>query len=143
MDIRAATPADLDTLFDLHCTVFRHHIQEIWGWDEAWQRSRFEEECDASTVSVVQIDGRTVGYTQVASGDDRVYLQNIALHPDAQGRGIGTRLLEDIQRAAMQQEATLDLGVFRTNPRAVKFYERLGFRKTGQTDTHIKMSWQL
>ena len=64
VDIRPAALEDLESLFDLHRTVFRSHIEEIWGWDEEWQRSRFRREFDSSVTSVVQVAGRTVGYVQ-------------------------------------------------------------------------------
>jgi hypothetical protein len=34
------------------------------------------------------------------------------------------------------------LSIFRTNPRAMDFYRGLGFRQTGETDTHVTMSWR-
>ena len=33
-----------------------------------------------------------VGYVQINVNADQLYLRNIALHPDVQGQGIGTRL---------------------------------------------------
>jgi hypothetical protein len=34
------------------------------------------------------------------------------------------------------------LRVMKVNPRALAFYERLGFMRTGETDTHDLMEWQ-
>ena len=142
LDIRSAVPEDLDSLFELHRTAFRSHIEAIWGWDEKWQRSRFRSEFESSMTYLVHIAGRTVGYFQTVAKADVLYLQSIALHPDVQGQGIGTRLIRRLQREAVDCGSAVSLSIFRTNPRAMAFYKGLGFRQTGETDTHVTMSWR-
>ncbi len=124
VDIRPAALEDLESLFDLHRTVFRSHIEEIWGWDEEWQRSRFRQEFDSSVTSVVQVAGRTVGYVQTVVDANQLYLQNIALHPEVQRQGIGTCLVKRLQQDAVERNVPVNLSLFRTNPQAVNFYER-------------------
>ena len=141
VDLRTATPDDLESLFDLYATMFRSHIEDIWGWDEAWQRSHFERDMESTFTSVVEVAGKTVGYMQTVTRSEHLYLRNIALHPDAQGRGIGTRLVKELQEKSRGLGVPVELSVFRTNPRAQEFYGRLGFQRAGKTDTHIDMSW--
>jgi ribosomal protein S18 acetylase RimI-like enzyme len=136
---RPATEWDLADLFELHRLVFRAHIDELWGWDEAWQRQRFREEFAESETTVVRAVERTVGYVQVVAEADRLFLRNIALHPDVQGQGLGARLVEEFIVRAESRDLPIVMGVFRTNPRAVAFYERLGFVRTGKTETHVRM----
>ena len=142
MDVRLATLKDEPDLFELHRTAFREHIERIWGWDEDWQRANFVREWASSVTSVVRLNGRTVGYLQVRNESDRVYLQNIALHPDFQNKGMGTELLNEVKAAATARQLPVDLAVFRTNGSAQRFYERHGFRRTGESRTHIEMSWR-
>lgn len=141
-DIRPAVPEDLDSLFELHCGVFRPHIEKIWGWDDEWQRSQFRRDFGSTVTEVVQVAGRTVGYVQTVSRPELLYLQTIALHPDFQGQGIGTRLVKRLQREAADRRVAVSLSVFRTNRRAMAFYKELGFRQTGKTDAHFTMSWR-
>jgi ribosomal protein S18 acetylase RimI-like enzyme len=142
LDVRAAVPEDLESLFELHRTIFRSQIELIWGWDEEWQRSQFRREFASSATSVIQTSGRTVGYIQTVAHAEFLYLLNIALHPDVQGRGFGTRLVQRLQRQAVRRGVPVNLSVFRTNRRAMSFYQRLGFRQIGESDTHFKMSWR-
>jgi ribosomal protein S18 acetylase RimI-like enzyme len=58
-------------------------------------------------------------------------LDHIYVHPDAQGRGIGTQLLE---RAMAQRPDGLRLWVFQKNGEARCFYERHGFHLVKLTD---------
>jgi ribosomal protein S18 acetylase RimI-like enzyme len=119
--------------------VFRSHIEEIWGWDEDWQRQRFREEFAESETTAVLSAGQTVGYVQVVVEADQLLLRNIALHPDAQGQGLGAKLVEELMVRANRRDLPIVLGVFRTNPGAVAFYERLGFVRSGETETHVRM----
>lgn len=52
----------------------------------------------------------------------------IAVLPAHTGRGIGTTLLQELVTAASQKYRGVSLNVRQSNP-AVRFYERLGFRK--------------
>jgi len=141
MTLRPATDGDQTTLFDLHRAVFREHIEKIWGWDEKWQRANFTAEFACAATSVIEQDGRIVGYVQILDKEDRIQVQNIAISQAYQGKGIGSRMLRNLQLEAAARKVPLQLGAFRTNTLAQKLYERLGFRRTGTTDTHIEMSW--
>ena len=139
--LRLATPNDLGLLFDLHRMVFRSHIEEIWGWREEWQRENFTRLFELSRTEVVEVGERTVGYVQTEREAHRLYLRNIALHPKVQGQGIGTVLMRQLQQESEKGGVPLELVLFRTNPRALEFYERLGFKETGRTSDFIEMSW--
>lgn len=141
MTARPATDSDLTALFDLHRAVFREHIEKIWGWDESWQRANFAVEFACTATSVFEQGGRIIGYVQILEKEDRIHVKNIAISHEYQGKGIGSRILKKLQLQAAARQVPLQLGAFRTNTLAQKLYERLGFRRTGATDTHIEMSW--
>jgi len=133
---------DPEVLFAIHERSFRSHIEAIWGWDEPWQRQRFAEEIGASETRAVRVDGRILGYIQVAEEPERIFLRNINIEAGARGCGIGSELIRDLKARAAHSNLPVALGVFRTNPRAVSFYERLGFVRTGRTETHVAMEWR-
>ena len=58
-----------------------------------------------------------------------------------QGRGIGQHIVRTLQGLAAQRGMPLELRVFPTNPRAQRFYERLGFREVSRTSTGVEMQW--
>lgn len=142
MDISPVGDGEEALLFEIHRAVFYSHIEQIWGWDEDWQKANFARELESSTTSVVSINGFIVGYVQLCDEGRSFYLRNIALITKYQRKGIGTRLIQQIQAQAAAKGASLELGVFRTNAPARKFYERLGFEKTCDTETHVQMSWK-
>ena len=128
-------------MFDIHRSVFRSHIDELWGWDEDWQHENFASECTAAQTSVVEINGGVAGYIQTLEREDEIYVQNIAISANAQGKGIGTMLLKSLQSRAEALKVPIPLEVFRSNKPAQRFYERLGFDSVGETKTRIQMSW--
>mgnify|MGYP006267770781 CR=1 FL=1 len=141
MNLRPSKINDLALLFDIHQSVFRSHIEKLWGWDEDWQRENFASECATSETSVIEVDGHIAGYIQLLEQESLIYIQNIAISPTFQGKGIGTLLLKNLQSSAAVKKITICLGVFQTNRSAQRLYEQLGFHTIGKTDTHINMSW--
>jgi len=141
LDLRPAAESEHADLFEIHREAFRPHIEQLWGWDEQWQRSNFAAELGSSTTLVVRIGALIAGYLQLRDEGSRIHIQNIALLPEFRGKGIGTRLIGELQEEAAARGVPLELGVFRTNAPARRFYERLGFAATGDTRTHTAMSW--
>jgi ribosomal protein S18 acetylase RimI-like enzyme len=61
-------------------------------------------------------------------GKGEFLLDGIAVHADARGQGIGTRLFDALFAFAEANDyTTIRLDVVNTNPRAQQLYERLGF----------------
>ncbi|WXL27123.1 hypothetical protein WG219_06625 [Ectopseudomonas mendocina] len=53
MKKRPAIQRDKLELFTLFRAAFHTHVQEIWGWDESWQRSNLEKEFASAETSVI------------------------------------------------------------------------------------------
>lgn len=73
---------------------------------------------------------------------DEVYIDGIAVSPEARGLGIGTRLLDEataIARANGKRYVRLD--VIDTNPRAQALYERIGYKVTKVQSFRYKERW--
>ena len=84
----------------------------------------------------VDLGGRLLGFSVILPVEDRACeLDDLFVEPDAMGRGIGRLLVADAA------ERALALGAERlnvtANPRAVGFYERLGFRVSGEALTRF------
>jgi len=89
----------------------------------------------------VEEDGSPIGYTCVRREDDHDFIEEIALLPDAQGRGIGSKLIRDVIASAGARGVCVRLSV-RTNNRARRLYERLGFPVSRIEEPRVKMEWR-
>jgi len=141
-EVRDAEPADYEHVFDLYGALFREHIEQIWGWDEAWQIANFAEEWRTARTRVIVVEGRIAGYIQLKLEADHSYLLSLGIAPTSQGGGIGRRIMEDLMGETVRRGVPLRLSVFRTNPRALKFYEVLGFQVTEATAEFHRLEWR-
>lgn len=80
---------------------------------------------------VAEVNGRIVGAARAVASGDLLLVGRIAIAPDQQGGGIGTRLLEALEergRVAGCREAELFTGSLSTQNLAL--YEDLGYRES-------------
>jgi GNAT superfamily N-acetyltransferase len=136
---RPATPGDLEFLYRLMRESLGPYVVQTYGpWDDAAQRERFFRETILETHEVVELDGEPVGCLCTSSWPDSLRLHRVFLLPAAQGRGIGTGLVREVLAAARAIGRPVRLRVLRVNP-ARRLYERLGFKVTGESETHYLM----
>ncbi len=84
----------------------------------------------------VVLDGeRDVGYLWIEERDCTVHIHAIILQPGARGKGIGSRVIPGLATEFAPRVAEIELVVQNENHMALRFYERLGFRKTAVTAT--------
>jgi ribosomal protein S18 acetylase RimI-like enzyme len=140
IELRQATPDDYDFVFSVHCAAMRTSVEQTYGWDEDWQIRYFREHFDPAERQIIRYCGTDVGYISIEEQKTHFFLNSIAILPAYQGRGIGTTLIRRLQQRARKEGVPVTLQVFKVNP-ARALYERLGFKVTGETDTHCRMKW--
>jgi ribosomal protein S18 acetylase RimI-like enzyme len=80
---------------------------------------------------VVERDGVAVGRLYLHWRRDELRIVDIALLPEARGRGLGGTLLQALMAQAEAHAKTVSIHVEQMNP-AMRLYLRLGFRKVGE-----------
>jgi ribosomal protein S18 acetylase RimI-like enzyme len=138
-ELRPAREVDREPLYALHCATMRDVITRTWGWDEAWQRAHFDGRFDPSKLSIVSAGGRDVGVLSLETRPGELYVAELEIAPESQGRGLGSAVLGGVVAAAAARGACVTLQVLDLNVRARQLYERLGFYVTGETDHHVQM----
>ena len=138
VDLRPASEHDRELLWLIQSQSMRPSVEATWGWDEAFQRLYFEEHYGDSPHQIIRIDGTDAGMLSFEIRPDHVFLRNIALLPQFQGRGIGTSVVREVMKQASRLGLPVRLQVLKVNP-ARRLYERLGFREVAETPTHFQM----
>ncbi|GAA1838779.1 GNAT family N-acetyltransferase [Agromyces salentinus] len=118
--------------------AFAETLEHAQGLDESVWRVRAARGTTPRQTSIVAIDGdRWVGHMggyipDAASGP---LLVGVYVAPSHRGdrAGVARRLLEAVEDWALGYGDTLRLEVHERNPRAIAFYEKLGFTLTGRT----------
>jgi ribosomal protein S18 acetylase RimI-like enzyme len=133
---------DAPALYAIHRAAMGDYVVQQWGpWDEALQRQFFEERIALSLMQVIEVTGGIAGIYEWEKMPDALNVVNIEVSPWLQGRGIGTAILRDAQRIAAERGVPVTLQVLKFNP-AKRLYERLGFVETGESESHVQMTWR-
>ena len=90
-------------------------------------------------MSIIECEGHSVGGLSLESRLDSIYVHELQVLPQYQGRGIGTRVIENLIEQAAARGLPVTLSVVPANPRAQILYERLGFEVTAVEDPFIRM----
>lgn len=136
--LRPATEDDRRFLRQLHHRCYRRWVEEVWGWDNANQDRRFDQAWTTAGRFVVELNGTPIGALATSQRHDHLFIDDIEIDPDHQGRGIGTQVLQRVLAGAESSGTAVRLQVLRNNP-ARRLYERLGFTVDDSTDTHYLM----
>ncbi|MGI5453514.1 GNAT family N-acetyltransferase [Streptomyces sp. CA-249302] len=96
-EIRAAVAADVPAVKAVTDAAYHHYIERIGVVPQPMERDHAA--CVAAGQVFVTGDP-VVGLVVVEVYDDHLYLDNIAVHPDAQGTGVGRRLLHFVDARA-------------------------------------------
>lgn len=116
---------------------WKHDLDDV-DWDELsnlyrvaplgdkkpdWLRTAFG---NSRYVCFAYADGRLVGAGRaLADGVDCSYICDVAVHPDAQGTGIGKAIVAHLRDASHGHRKI----ILYSNPGKEDFYRKLGFRR--------------
>ena len=137
--MRNATTEDSEFAYQTKKLAFREYVEKVWGWDEDEQRQLHERRFASQDFQVIQVSDINVGILAVVRQPDCVKVNQIFIVPEYQSRGIGTACITRIIEDAAVSKLPVQLQVLKVNSRAVTFYQRLGFRSIGESDTHVLM----
>lgn len=130
LDLRPATAADLPALAEVHLTARRaagtafppavHSDDDVRAWVAGWDLTAYDVWLAADGPDVA-------GYARWTP----TWLDDLYVHPDHQGSGVGTALFETV--TAHHPEGFC-LWVFESNAPARAFYRRRGCLELERTD---------
>ena len=140
--IRFATPDDYDLIYALKTESIRPYVEKIWGWDEDYQKKDFDGDfSNMEQFHVIEIDGKLVGFVQYYF--DYPYFEVVEIHllPEIRGKGIGSDILQYLQKVCIAQDRKIRIGCFKENHRAKALYQKLGFMQNEETETHYILEY--
>jgi len=139
LTLRRASLADNEFAYGTKKAAFREYVERVWGWDEDEQRQLHEQRFRSQDFRVINLGGTDVGIMAMVTELDCVRVNQLFLLPKHQGKGIGRECRLLVMEGARRLALPVHVRVLRVNPKALAFYQRLGFVRTGETDTHILM----
>ncbi len=123
--VRPMTAADADDALAIDAVVYPTTWSRAFLCD---QLSRPETRVNL----VAEADGRIVGHAALMVVADEGHVTSVAVMPEGQRSGIGTRLLAALCRAAVDRGlSAMTLEVRVSNTAAIGLYRRFGFAPAG------------
>ena len=140
--IRFATPDDHDLIYALKTESIRPYVEKIWGWDEDYQKKDFDGDfSNMEQFHVIEVGGKFVGFVQYYFEYPYFEVVEIHLLPEYRGKGIGSDILQYLQKVCIAQDRKIRIGCFKENHRAKALYQKLGFMQIEKTDTHYILEY--
>lgn len=147
--VRRMHRRDLNRVWEFLKHVFRDVNRQTLEYQRPRSKQRFVEQYDDEGIEqlLFEVDGQIVGYAECAyevTGSDNwinprffetrdmrpLFIEELASHPDYQGRGVGSFMLEQLQHLARLRGCThLVLEVAENNASALRFYRKRDFHK--------------
>ncbi|KOU65630.1 acetyltransferase [Streptomyces sp. MMG1533] len=96
-EIRPATTADVPAVKAVTDAAYHHYIERIGVVPQPMEA---DHAANVAEGKVFVAGEPVLGLVVVEECEDHLYLDNIAVHPDAHGRGVGGRLLRFVEAHA-------------------------------------------
>jgi ribosomal protein S18 acetylase RimI-like enzyme len=104
------------------------------------QAAHYRQHYLTAEYYIIEAEGSGVGRLYVDRWAREIRIMDIAILPEHRNRGIGARLLRELQDDAARCGKRLSIHVERMNP-ALALYQRLGFRMIEDKGVYLLMEW--
>jgi GNAT superfamily N-acetyltransferase len=126
-NLRPPIPSDASLFHRVIDKTMRGLIIATWGaWDEERVQREAIEFTQSTNGKVIQIGETAAGILVVDREPGQIWLRQIYLLPEHQGKGIGRRLVMNLLAEGGSANVPIRLRVLALNP-ALVFYVKLGF----------------
>jgi ribosomal protein S18 acetylase RimI-like enzyme len=130
--IRAATAADVPAIVDTVDRAYRHYIVRI-GKPPGPMLDDYLARVSEDAVWVLQDGPAIAGILVLLSAPEYLLLDNIAIAPERQGRGLGRRLLAFAENEALRRGyREIRLYTHQTMIENQRLYASIGYEETGR-----------
>ena len=116
-----------ETLFSLYGLALREFVESVYGWDESFQKQRFDATYAEKDTFIVLAGTIVAGYVVVEERSESNHIALLLLPPEFQRVGIGREVMYKVIAQAKSRGKPVTLSCFKSNEAALQFYQRLGF----------------
>lgn len=144
-------PTDLDFLRKLYISTRWDEVAVLIDWTEqqklsflseqfSFQHAHYMEQYAGADFLIIKQGANQIGRLYKEYRADEIRIIDIALLPEYRGKGIGGKIMKSILAEAEKKGIAVRIHVEHNNP-AMKLYNRLGFKKIGDSGVYFFMEW--
>ena len=134
---RTASERDFAYCAKLYFAAMEATISEL-QLDIDKHTAGFRDRWSAAEVRVIRRGGADVGWLQISTEANALFLKQLFVEALLRRQGIGTEVMRRLIDEATRAGRAVTLGVVKTNP-VRRLYERLGFKITHEDDRKFYM----
>lgn len=118
------------------------HKKSILQMQYQAQKQQYEAQFSGTNHDIILFDDKSIGRFWTARYEKEIVGVDLTILPAYRNLGIGTFSLQKVFQEAAQTGRDFNFHVLRTNAEAVRLYERLNCKFTGETISHFQMRRQ-
>ncbi|MCP4355932.1 MAG: GNAT family N-acetyltransferase [Proteobacteria bacterium] len=104
-------------------------LTEVVGWGRRNENSWESILSKSSLVITAWDDDNLVGLGRILEDSIMCMVYDVAIHPDYQGKGVGSKIMQNIASEIKNQNFhSVGLFAWDANPANIPFYEKFGFK---------------
>ncbi|OOC64209.1 GNAT family N-acetyltransferase [Paenibacillus ihbetae] len=131
--------SDVETIANLRAIVLHDDLTRLGRFNEERVRQRFRDSFDPNHTWIIKAGPRFIGCIAFKTLSDGYLLEHFYIHPDFQGKGIGSQVLTYFLKQDHVAGKRVTLNVLQGSA-AIRLYERFGFAVDREDPVDIFMS---
>jgi len=116
-----------DTVFHIVKEGLFNPVNQVFGWDDAFQRQPLRTEYRPEWFHWVRLNGTVQALLCHKEYERGVHVHLLIVLPECRHQGVGRCVMERLMAEAREHQHCVTLSSFIRNLTAVRFYRRLGF----------------
>jgi ribosomal protein S18 acetylase RimI-like enzyme len=135
LQLEAATEEDLEQILRLQKRAFSGQalIYNDFNLPSLTQTpDNLKKEFTSKTIYKVTTDGKIIASIRCFVKDRALYIEKLMVDPDLQGRGIGTKIMHDIENRYAAVVNRYELSTGHKSARNLHLYKKLGYKEIRQ-----------
>ena len=134
MNIRPARLGDLDSVERCADAAYRLYVSRI-GKKPAPMVADFRAQIEAGQVHVIEVEAAVAGFIVLYRRRDHIHIENVAVFPTQQGKGLGRTLLSFAEEEARRRNlSTIELYTNVKMTENLELYPKLGYEEIDRRD---------
>jgi len=116
------------------------YVDAVFGWEDAFQRQRLENEYQLDWFYWVKVEKDRVGVLCYKRHNASCHVHWLIVFPEWWQRNIGTSIMAFVQKKARENGCTaVTLSSFKCNANAIQFYQGLGYVIIEEEEDFVSM----
>lgn len=127
--------------YELYKDSLFKFVDQSFGWNEQYQRTRFQSSYAPETIFwIVDDTGQRTGLVCYSNSGQSLHIALLLIYKASQGLGMGSQIMKKLEDVAVTERKPVTLSTFKANLGAISFYQGRGYLINCQDEHFYDMS---